>query len=762
MMTIYGPDNRPITPQKDELAFGQGRATIAEQFPDFQNPDEIARSKGLAYYDEIAKDPHVASVFQTRILAVLGCPREIRPATDKRADRKIADFATKNLQEILKPRGGLDAIAEQILRSSLKNGFGVQEILWNPKHPDGVVVEDVRDRDPDRFILTPDGDFLKAHAFDTSGERMPERKFIVSTYQPEYENRYGTSLFVSIHWYVWFKKNGLKFWLVFLEKFGQPTVLGEYPRDATLAEQDKLADALDSIQTRTSISIPEGFKASLLEAARAGATDGYRQLLEVCDQQISKAILGQTLTTQEGKDSGSYALGKVHNDVRGDILIADGKWLDRIINWTLLTWLIDYNFEVAAYPYIVTQTMPGTDLKTEAEIDEKLVNMGVRLPQSYFYAKYNRPEPKENEPVVSPTPQTPLVETPRRGVSTERAAAFSETPPNERVAPTDALFASVKKAGAKVYQDTFVLPLKRLVATANDFDAVDEALNGLEHGADDFSALLADALTTAQILGRWVMQQRTSRLRSMPDSRSLSEAEKAATFAEGDREDEPFLDVEILLDSLTPEQAAQFVAEKGVMGAEAYKRLSDEAKRTAFTIANVEDKRVIALVKQELESAIREGKTYEEFREAVDQVFDTYGVTEFADAHLETLFRTNVQSAYNQGAWDILHDADVKDMIQYLIYDAIEDPRTCGLCAALDGTTLPMDDPFWSIYWPPNHHRCRCDVRPVTTAAAKRDGVTARTAPKTYDITLKNGTTKTLDVTPADGFKSAPTMGGIQ
>ena len=47
-------------------------------------------------------------------------------------------------------------------------------------------------------------------------------------------------------------------------------------------------------------------------------SDLYKDLLTYVDASISKAVLGQTPTTEEG-GSGSYGLGKVHDDVRGDI-----------------------------------------------------------------------------------------------------------------------------------------------------------------------------------------------------------------------------------------------------------------------------------------------------------------------------------------------------------------------------------------------------------------------------------------------------------
>jgi hypothetical protein len=40
----------------------------------------------------------------------------------------------------------------------------------------------------------------------------------------------------------------------------------------------------------------------------------------------------------------------------------------------------------------------------------------------------------------------------------------------------------------------------------------------------------------------------------------------------------------------------------------------------------------------------------------------------------------------------------------------VEDDNTSDICEPLDGITLPVDDPFWDEYYPPNHFRCRTTV----------------------------------------------------
>ncbi|MEN1550729.1 DUF935 family protein, partial [Pseudomonas aeruginosa] len=64
-------------------------------------------------------------------------------------------------------------------------------------------------------------------------------------------------------------------------------------------------------------------------------------MMRWCDDSMSKAILGGTLTSQTSESGGgAYALGQVHNEVRHDLLAADARQLaatlSRDLLWPLL------------------------------------------------------------------------------------------------------------------------------------------------------------------------------------------------------------------------------------------------------------------------------------------------------------------------------------------------------------------------------------------------------------------------------------------
>ena len=60
---------------------------------------------------------------------------------------------------------------------------------------------------------------------DGTLDLMPDRKFwTISTGAEHSDEPYGVGLARSLYWPVWFKRNNVQFWLIFLEKFGMPTV----------------------------------------------------------------------------------------------------------------------------------------------------------------------------------------------------------------------------------------------------------------------------------------------------------------------------------------------------------------------------------------------------------------------------------------------------------------------------------------------------------------------------------------------------------
>jgi SPP1 gp7 family putative phage head morphogenesis protein len=88
-------------------------------------------------------------------------------------------------------------------------------------------------------------------------------------------------------------------------------------------------------------------------------------------------------------------------------------------------------------------------------------------------------------------------------------------------------------------------------------------------------------------------------------------------------------------------------------------------------------------------------------------------LSSLVDSRVETLTRTGMQLAYSAGRWEQDQDEAVQEILWGYQYSSVDDARTRPVHAALDGVTLPKEDPFWQSFWPPNGWNCRCVVIPL-------------------------------------------------
>lgn len=129
-----------------------------------------------------------------------------------------------------------------------------------------------------------------------------------------------------------------------------------------------------------------------------------------------------------------------------------------------------------------------------------------------------------------------------------------------------------------------------------------------------------------------------------------------------------------------------------------------------------------------LRAALAEGQSFATWKKVMLAAGHDFGLT---PAHLETIFRTNLQSWYAAGRAEQIQR--LKSDFPYLRYSAILDARVRSSHAALDGLILPVDHPLWRSHFPPWSWNCRCSVIPMTAAAAQDAIGKAREAGRAID-----------------------------
>ncbi|WP_016949787.1 DUF935 domain-containing protein [Anabaena sp. PCC 7108] len=340
-----------------------------------ENPDETllkrGGGKGLKLYDEIEEDSHAYAVLQKRKLAVIARPWEVKAASEKRLDKKAADLVRMQIET------KLDHLTTELLDATLK-GFSVSELMWEDSGSE-IFVKEFKARDQRRFTFTPKNELrLLTRQNMVSGEAVPERKFIRHSFGAKDGNPFGRGLGSKLYFPVWFKRQGISFWLIFCEKFGMPTAVGKYGANASQAEQKKLLDALRALAQDAGVIIPEGMAIELLEATRSSTSDLYERLIRYMDEQISEAVLGETLTTNIGS-VGSKAAADTHDGVRLEVSKADADLLSQTFNNTLCKWIVELNLPGANPPTIWRVFEEQEDLNTRSTRDKTLFDMGFKL-----------------------------------------------------------------------------------------------------------------------------------------------------------------------------------------------------------------------------------------------------------------------------------------------------------------------------------------------------------------------------------------------
>lgn len=306
----------------------------------------IARGqgKGLAIYDEIERDPHAYAVLIKRKHELVAREWSIDAASPDPADAEVADFLRGVLEKL-----PFDRICLELLDATLK-GYSVAEIVWrrdgNRIVPDQIVSIDQRrivfDEHWRAKLLTREAMLL--------GLPLPDMKFIVHRFGAKGNDPYGLGLGTRLFWPVLFKREGFAFWLTFLEKYASPTPVAKVPLGMLPSEQRELMVALEGLVHSGAITLPIGAELSYLEATRS-APASHEAWARYWDEQISEAVLGETLSTNIGK-IGSLGAAEVHSEAKSQIIDADSDLLSDTLHATLLTWLVAKNFPGRAVPRV--------------------------------------------------------------------------------------------------------------------------------------------------------------------------------------------------------------------------------------------------------------------------------------------------------------------------------------------------------------------------------------------------------------------------
>lgn len=493
----------PRTPPRVEIATVQGgkditRGFIPVNFPLPTQDTVLAQLGSLSYYEDLLRDDQVRSCFQQRRLALTQRRWRVEPGAedDPRAEQAAEEFREQSAAL------DWDRITDRMLYG-LFYGYAVGECMWENRGG-RVWLADVRVRKSRRFAFGPDLGLRLLTLEKPFGEGLPPGKmWTFSTGADNDDEPYGLGLGHSLYWPCWFKKHGIKFWLIFLDKFGTPTTKASVPSGMFNSETElgKIRSALQAIATDSSVIVPDGVALELLETARSGV-ETYDALVARMDAAIAKVCLSQTMTTDNGS---SRSQAEVHADVKREVVESDSDLLHASFNGGPLRWWTDWNYgpEVPS-PRLYRETEDPEDVDSLAERDAKLFAMGWQPTEERIREVYG--EGYERKPASTIPPGDPL--------SLDEMQAFAEFGGliGNR-ADQDMLVRAARMFSIR-YRQQFGQRVDQLLATieeSGDLASFREQIAGL--AADPPPDKLVEDLERASFMGRLLGQARRQRTR---------------------------------------------------------------------------------------------------------------------------------------------------------------------------------------------------------------------------------------------------------
>ncbi len=181
------------------------------------------------------------------------------------------------------------------------------------------------------------------------------------------------------------KKNVLAAWDVFSEIFGMPL------RTATTSsrdqkEIDRISDMMERMGMAGYAVLPTGTDLQIVESAKSDAYNVYDKRVDRANSEISKLIIGQTMTIEDGS---SLSQSQTHLKVFENLVESDAKLLANTVNNQLFPRMIQHGFPLQGYHFAWDESVNYTP---EQQMEyEKMISDRYEVDGKYFADKYNIP-----------------------------------------------------------------------------------------------------------------------------------------------------------------------------------------------------------------------------------------------------------------------------------------------------------------------------------------------------------------------------------
>jgi len=331
-----------------------------------ENPDRFYLYKT---YQDVLIDNHLSGIIELKKDRVKSTPFTIYDNTETQNIEAYNFFNSQWFYQVV------DIAIESIMWGHSLIQFSVE----NKK----IKIETI----PRRFVIPEFHSFVK-----DVNDRLNSKNYI-DYYQPKYlpylfeivvnDNR-NLGLLSKLTPYCLWKKMALTGWAEYSEIFGVPLRVAKTTSNRP-EDRDKLLDWLKDLGNAGYAVFDTDQTIEVIENTKSDAFNVYKELITMCNSEMSKLILGSTMTTDDGS---SYSQSNIHNLQTDMKTAADLRFIEWVINDEVIPKLEKLELIPTGLRFCFDSS-ERMSINDKIKIDSILINGGFQLTQEYIKETYN-------------------------------------------------------------------------------------------------------------------------------------------------------------------------------------------------------------------------------------------------------------------------------------------------------------------------------------------------------------------------------------
>ncbi len=360
----------------------------------------LRQSRRRDIYDRMRwRNDAIASAYEALIEPIKGAPLKVVPAVDDHSPE--GQQQAQRLTDLVQSSRGMRQIMDGLLEIPWR-GYGGVELTGTMGLGEPLAGEH---RIPGAVEVPPESlifDVLGNPRLRIRGEDetvgidlcAPDLRwrFIVAHWgSTKGGNWFGTGIAQRVYWLYWFHTTNTKNWNKALEKFAMPTLLANVTGKDYDTIRKRILTMFRDYVADSGLVVPAD-QAEVEQLGSANAFPGYEKMDETMRKAIRIAILGASLTQDQGS-VGSQALGTVHAEQLTDRQQSIVRWMQDVLTDTLITYLSEAEFgayyghrlevafeEVEDQNLVLQQVQAASDLGLMVNRDELYQKLDFEAP----------------------------------------------------------------------------------------------------------------------------------------------------------------------------------------------------------------------------------------------------------------------------------------------------------------------------------------------------------------------------------------------